>query len=62
VNSWLIKSSCITKDEHEARQLASAKVQQKNLLGAIQKIRVKIGGRGGVSNLTQNVTGGEGGV
>ncbi len=31
-NSWLIKSSCITKDEHKARQLASAKVQQKNLL------------------------------
>jgi len=28
---------------------------------SIQKIRVKIGGRG-VSNLTQNVTGGEGGV
>jgi hypothetical protein len=35
----------------------------KAILGAIQKIRVIIGGRGGgSSNLTQNVTVGEGGV
>ena len=31
-------------------------------LGAIQKIRVKIGGREGYSQLTHNVTVGEGGV
>jgi hypothetical protein len=32
------------------------------VLGAIQKIRVKIGGREGSSHLTQNVTVREGGV
>ena len=33
-----------------------------HIYGAIQKIRVKIGGRGESSNLTQNATVGEGGV
>ncbi len=34
----------------------------KVIIGVIQKIRVKIGGREGYINLTQNVTVGEGGV
>jgi len=35
---------------------------RKTTLGAIQKIRVKLGGREGSCYLTQNVTVGEGGV
>jgi hypothetical protein len=31
-------------------------------LGAVQKIRVQMGGRGGYSKMTQNVTVGGGGV
>ncbi len=49
---------CICVNESESVSLCKKYILY---LGAIQKIRVKIGGREGSSHLTRNVTVGEGG-